>query len=360
MGLLDIFRRGTSSPKGQEVETRSSGTGYTAAIMAARESWIAGAQGVAELTATTQACVTLWENALAAADIEGTDVLRRADMAILARSVALRGEFVGLLDGGRIVPAVDWELSTRTGRPRAYRLTIPEAGGGFTRTALAPEVVHLRIGADPAAPWTGTPPLHRARLTAGMLHALETSLSEVFEHAPLGSLVIPFPETPDTDMETLGRSFRGKRGRVMLRESVQVSAAGGPAPSQDWRPQQTTPDLSKAMTAETLAAARGAILASFGVLPALFDKAAQGPLVREAQRHLAQWQLQPMAELLAEELSDKTGAEVSIDVTRPLQAFDAGGRARAMGAVVDAMATAKANGLLPGEVNDAMRLVDWE
>lgn len=102
-------------------------------------------------------------------------------------------------------------------------------------------------------------------------------------------------------METLGRGFRGKRGRVMLRKSVQVAAAGGPAPSQDWRPQQATPDLSKTMTAKTLAAARGAILASFGVLPALFDKAAQRPLVREAQRHLAQWQLQPMAEILAEE-----------------------------------------------------------
>ena len=47
------------------------------------------------------------------------------------------------------------------------------------------------------------------------------------------------------------------------------------------------------MTAETLAAAREAVLAAFGVLPALFTARAQGPLVREAQRHLAGWTFSP-------------------------------------------------------------------
>lgn len=354
MGLMDIFKRKPAT------ETRSSGAGYTAEIMAARESLIAGASGIGELTATAQACVSLWEAALASADIEGTEILRRADMAVAARSVALRGEFVGLIEGERIIPCVDWELATRDGRPRAYRLTIPEAGGGHTRTALAAEVIHLRIGSDPAAPWTGTPPLTRARLTASMLHAVESALSEVFEHAPIGSQIIPFPESPQTDMEVLGRGFRGKRGRVMLRESVQVTAAGGPAPSQDWRPQDTSPDLQKAMTGETLQAARGAILAAFGVLPSMFDRTATGPLVREAQRHLAVWMIQPIAELLAEECSEKLNAEVSIDTLRPLQAYDAGGRARALNAIVEATARAKEAGLLPGEVQDAARLVGWE
>ena len=102
MGLLDLFRRRQPEP-----ERRASGAGYTAEVMAARESWIAGTRGVAELSATTQACVSLWEGALAAADVDGTDLVRRADMAIVARSVALRGEYVGLIEGERIVPAVD-------------------------------------------------------------------------------------------------------------------------------------------------------------------------------------------------------------------------------------------------------------
>jgi hypothetical protein len=114
------------------------------------------------------------------------------------------------------------------------------------------------------------------------------------------------------------------------------------------------------MTAETLGAARNAIAGVFGVLPSLFDAAAQGPLVREAQRHLATWTLQPIASLLAEEASEKLGAEVSIDVIRPLQAFDAGAKARTISALIEALASAKAAGLSPGDIAGTFRIVDWE
>jgi hypothetical protein len=102
------------------------------------------------------------------------------------------------------------------------------------------------------------------------------------------------------------------------------------------------------MTAETLAAAREAICAVFGVLPGLLSPATTGPMVREAQRHLAQWQLMPMAALVSQEATEKLGQDVSIDVMRPLQAYDAGGRSRALATIVEAMARAKEVGLAPG------------
>lgn len=58
----------------EPVETRAMATGYTSQIMAAREVWIAGRSGIGELTATVQACVGLWEAALSAADVTGTDI----------------------------------------------------------------------------------------------------------------------------------------------------------------------------------------------------------------------------------------------------------------------------------------------
>src|SRR3546814_10247110 len=122
-------------------------------------------------------------------------------------------------------------------------------------------------------------------------------------NAPIGSQIVPYPESPETDMTALGRSFRGQRGRVLLRESVAVTAAGGPAPQADCRPQDLTTDLSRAMTAETLSAARDSICTAFGVLPSLVASTAQGPLVREPQRHLAQRTLQPMAARLGERKS---------------------------------------------------------
>jgi hypothetical protein len=192
------------------------------------------------------------------------------------------------------------------------------------------------------------------------LHAIESALSETYENAPLGSLIVPMPELPDTDATSLGRSFRGQRGRVLLRESVNVSAAGGPVPNADWKPADVTPDLQRALPLDALAAARGAICGAFGVLPALFVDGAQGPAIRECQRHLAQWVLQPIATLLAEEATAKLGGPVKIDVLRPTQSWDAGGRARAMAGIVEALAKAKESGISAADINDAWKQVAWE
>ena len=43
----------------EPVETRSSGTGYTSQIMAARADYISGQSGLAELTGSVQGCVSL-------------------------------------------------------------------------------------------------------------------------------------------------------------------------------------------------------------------------------------------------------------------------------------------------------------
>ena len=83
---------------------------------------------------------------------------------------------------------------------------------------------------------------------------------------------------------------------------------------------------------------------AYGVLPSLLNRAATGPVIREAQRQLAVWTLQPVAELLADEASAKLGATVEIDTLRPLQAFDAGGRARALSAIVRTLAEAQGSG----------------
>jgi hypothetical protein len=355
MGILDLFRR-----KAEPVETRASGTGYTAQLIGAREAWIRGGGGLAEMTSTVQACVGLWESALATADVEGAPQLTRPTMALLGRSLALRGEFVGLLRDGQVIPASDWDLSTRNGRPRAYRLSIPEAGGGRSETALAAEVFHVAIGAEPSAPWSGVAPLRRARLSAELLEAIETALAEAWREAPVGSQVVPFPESPDTDMEALARDFRGRRGRVLIRESVNVAAAGGAAPNTDWKPQDVTPDMSGMAPVQTLEAARGAVCLAFGVLPAMLHPSVMGPAIREVQRHLAQWTLEPVAKLVAAEASDKLGLPVRVDVVRPLQAYDAGGKARALSTIIEATARAKEAGLSPGEFAAALKMLDIE
>ena len=332
--------------------------GYTSAIMAARESYISGSSGIAELTATVQSCVTLWESAFALADVKGTDLLTRPVLAMVARSLALRGEAVFLIRD-TLVPCADWDLSTRNGIPRAYRLSVPEAGGGRTETALSPEVLHVRIGADNVAPWSGQAPLRRAAISAGLLQEVETALRDVYRDAPLGSQIVHLPDGAADDMETMRSAFRGKRGATLVLEGVAQATAAGMNPQLGQRPDSLSPDLSRAMVAETLTAARDAVCMVFGVLPGLINRASTGPMVREAQRHLAGWVLQPMAELVAAEATVKLGVPVMIDVGRPLQAFDAGGRARALLGLVEAMGRAKELGLSPAEVQAALVSVNW-
>ena len=342
----------------QSTETRSTG-GYTAQVIAAREAHISGRRGVAELTATVQSCVSLWEGAFALADVTGTTALDRQTMAMLGRSIALNGEAVFLIGDMGLIPVTDWDLTTRNGTPRAYRLSIPEAGGGRSMTALAAEVLHLRIGVDPTTPWIGTAPLRRSSLTGAMLHAVESALSETFENAPLGSQIVPLPESGAGDMETMRHAFRGRRGSTLVIEGVAQATAAGMNPQIGQKPDQLSPDLSKSMTAETLSAARDGVLMAYGVLPSLLNRAATGPVVREAQRQLALWTLQPIAQLLAEEATDKLGQVVQVDTIRPLQAFDAGGRARALSAIVKTMAEAKEAGIAPADLAGAMHMVDW-
>jgi phage portal protein BeeE len=346
--------------KFRPIEERSSGSGYTAQIMAARDSYISGRRGVAELTATVQSCVSLWEGGFAMADVTGTGLLTRQTMALIARAAALNGDVVFLITDLGLVPATDWDVTTRDGKPRAYRLSIPEAGGGRTVTALAAEVLHLRIGADMVSPWIGTAPLRRSSLTGAMLHAVGSALAETFENAPLGSLIVPLPDTGADDMESMRGAFKGRRGSTLIVEGVAQATAAGMNPQIGQKPDQLSPDLSKSMTAETLASAREGICMAYGVLPSMANRAATGPAVREAQRQLAIWTLQPVAELLAEETSAKLGTKVQIDTIRPLQAFDAGGRARALSAIIKTLVEAKDAGIPPGDVSGAMRMVDWE
>ena len=342
----------------QAPETRSAGA-YTSLLANARADMIAGRRGAAEATAAVQACIGLWEGGLSAADVTGTDAHPPATLALAARNLALRGEWVAWIDGGRLVSAADWDVSTLDGRPRGNRQSHPGAGGGRRRTGMAGEGVPGALAPGPRAPWTGVPPLRRAGLTSELLATVEGVLGDVFAQAPMGSSVLPMPEMSDDDSAALSASFKGRRGSLLLRESVAVTSAGGAAPSTDWRPHGLTPEIKDAMLIESWDRARDAGCAVFGCHPSLIAAGGQAAAIREAQRGLAVWTLAPLAKLIAAEAAAKLMAPIAIDPVRPVQAWDAGGRARAITAVVKGIAEAKAAGLSDAETAAALRLVGW-
>lgn len=352
MGFMDLFKR-------KPVEVRSSGAGYTSQLIQARAAFIAGASGLGELTGAVQACVSLWEGGLGLADVNGTDMLSRRALALTARALALRGEAVFLIRE-RLIPCSDWDVTTVDGEPRSYRLQVPEAGGPRSVIALAGEVVHFRIGSDPITPWAGAAPLRRAQLSAELLHELESALRDTFRDAPFGSQIVPVPEGSADDMAALRLGFRGRRGQALVIEGVAQAVGAGMHPNLGKSPDQLSPDLQRTLADRLLIEAKGSVYSVFGVLPGLMNPATTGPMVREAQRHLATWVLQPMAEMIAEEATAKLGSMVTLDVHRHLQSFDAGGSARAVAGIVQALAQAKEAGLSDATVQAAFGALDWK
>ncbi|WP_299686389.1 phage portal protein [uncultured Tateyamaria sp.] len=342
--------------KRKPVENRASATGYTASLMAARAALITGREGIGELTSAAQSCVSLWEGGLSLADVNGTDLLTPPMLALVARSLALRGEFLALIREDGLVACHEWDVSTRNGRPVAYRASVADTGGGYTVTALAPEVIHVVTGAQTTTPYVGTPPLRRAALSAGLANAVESALSDVYQTAPIGSQIVPMPEAQVDDLTALREGFKGRRGSVLVVEGVAQATAAGAYPDLFKQATDLTPNLQRLESSQAIKEARNAIESVFGVLPALQNPAATGPVVREAQRHLGQWTLQPLAKLVAHECSAKLESPVTLDVMRPLQAYDSGGRARTVTALVQAMAAAKESGV---DVERAFDLVDW-
>ena len=344
--MFDWFKRKT--------ETRSvaSDSGYTQLALLARAEAITDAG--ADLSGAVAGCVTLWANGLSMAETD-CELLTPEVLASMGRQLATEGNSVWHITPRGLVPVSDYSVTTLDGKPRAYRLTIPEMHGGEQVTALAGEVLHIRIGADARSPWQGVAPLRRAQISAGLLNATEVALAEVFRDAPIGSKVLGMPETSSGANSKLAHSFRGKRGRVLVRDSS-TAYAGSQAAPDDWRPADLTPNLRDSMALESLKTARDAILHVYGVLPALMNDQSAGPVIREAQRHLATWTLGPIAKLIAHEVKAKTGDDVELDVFVGLGAFDAGGAARAMATIVDALVAAKAGGVTPEEVGMAAKI----
>ncbi len=344
-------------PFSRKVEERES-AGYTADIIAARTAFFSGAHGLAEATATAESCIALWERGFSAADVpdQWRSTLSPGHLGLIGRSLANRGQFVALIDATgpdiELVPVVDWDVATRKGKPVAYRLQVPEAGGGHQVEALVDEVVDVRINTDVTTPWHGQSPLRKTRITAGLLEAIEGGLQDVLD-SPWGSQVLPLPKLgakQTTEVQAFVDRIRSRRGGFFGLESQQVSGGAGQTPHGDWDRKNLSPDLRGMELGAHWETVRNSIMGAFGIPPILFSSMAQSAALREAQRQAVLWTLAPIAKVASSELGLKLGdTELKLDLVTPLQAADSAGRARAVGVL-------KGAGV---PLEEALKMVGW-
>ena len=63
---------------------------------------------------------------------------------------------------------------------------------------------------DPVAPWHGTPhPSRRAAISAQLLHEIESALRDTYRDAPIGSQVLPLPDSSPDDMAAMRAGDQG-------------------------------------------------------------------------------------------------------------------------------------------------------
>ena len=226
----------------------------------------------------------------------------------------------------------------------SYRTSVYGPSGTTTQLLPAEGVIHLRYLCDPARPWAGVAPLAAATIAGRLSAETATALADEVG-GPRGSL-LPLPvDGEDPTMAALKTDIRNLAGRVATVESVRTMEPGAPgsAPQDDWKPRRLG-FAAPAAEIELLARAFVEVLSSCGVPPGLYGRE-DGAGQRESFRRFMHSSLEPIARLIAQELSEKFEAPIVINLDR-IFAADLAGRARAFQSMVGGgMATDQAAAL---------------
>ena len=315
-------------------ETRS----YTSAVVNAVESAAAGTgASVAAATAAVEVASSTWARALSLASVEPrtrrTAPLTPSTLAMIGRALCRSGEIVFDLrvSGGHLtmLPASAANVTTGDGDRRTWVYTVTVDGPGDARTAyrMRDGVAHLQYMVDPVRPWIGRPPWASASLSGTLLAGIERQLAG--EAGSASGYILPTPDVGDRGQEgedadeeddpltTLRRDLAAAGGRTVLAPTTAAGYGAGPgaAPSKDYKPERfgfAPPETA----VEARRDVERSILAACGVPPVLANHAAPGTSMREAWRQLTVGTVEPLATLIADQLSDALGVGVTLTMPR--------------------------------------------
>ena len=332
---------------------------YTDAIVAALQEQAGGTlAGSPSALGALEIAAGYWARAFASAEIqpanEVTAAITPAYLALIGRELCRRGECVFSIDvdaaGVRLFPAGSWDI--RGGydeRSWWYRIDLFGASQNVTKFVPGQAVIHPRYAVDPGNPWLGLSPLQYARTAGALASNLEKRLGEEAGGSVGHILPIPHDGGDGTDSDPLAAlkgDLRAGKGRTLLMETTAAGWDEGKAsaPQVDWKPRRFGADPPDALVNLKSEAAL-TVLSACGVPPMLAASKAGDTGQREAWRRFLHGTVQPVAVLVAEELSAKLDQEIRISFDA-LFASDLAGRARAFASLVKAgMPLEKAAGL---------------
>ena len=324
------------------------GGGYTDAVVAAIEAQAAAKVADASSTAAVESVAGLLSRAFADADVIAEPWAAEAVSPFwlmqVGRSLIREGASLSVIqmDGsGRVhlVPAAFWNFERYDGIGGDLeddwhaRVSTYGPGSSHTRLLGRDRLVYVRWGTSPGTRYRGQSPMSWAHLTARLQGEAERSLGDEAA-GPLAN-ILPIPQDPgddDSPLAQLRADIGAARGKALLVETTSAGYGEGrtAAPMSDWKPQRLGPDPPESMVA-VADAAFSRMVAACGASVSLFTDA-DGTAQREAWRRWHLGTVQPLAKLLAHELSTRLETTVSLRLDK--YPTDLAGRASAFKALV--------------------------
>ena len=237
-------------------------------------------------------------------------------------------------NGIELIPVAHWEVvhGGFSESSWVYRLTIAYPRGMTTRLVPSSGVVHIKENVSPHAPWMGIPGWRWASDTSAINANSDKRLSE--ESSGQVSRVIPLPKDPGSvdgvdTLEGLKTSLGKGGGKAYFVETVMggFDAGRASAPLNDWKQQRLGPEPPSSFN-DLRSDAEAAIMVAMG-LPRALTTAADGTALREGIRQAVMIFLEPMGEVIADELSKKMElSELKFDF-KSIWGHDLSGRSKA-------------------------------
>ena len=255
------------------------------------------------------------------------------------RQLLLTGNSVSAIDTASgellLLPVANYNIAGGV-RESSWRYRVELSGPSRLTSKRLPSagVVHIRMGSSVQEPWRGCSPLLNAGLSASMLGRLERRLTQEV-NARVGHLLMLPDGTSDEQVTALRRDLASIEGGISLVETESAGHGQGmrAAPQVDWQLRRFGANVPESNVALRSDVAMD-IVAAMGI-PAPLYHGTDGVSAREAYRLLLVSTLQPIAELISDELSRKLETTVKITFRR-LQAADIQSRARAFGSMIAA------------------------
>ena len=335
------------SPVGmQYVPEQPKGSGYSDVVVRMIEASAAGKAVDLAGTAAVECAAGLVSRSFAAAEISGPSwaksAISREFLGQVGRDLIRCGESLHVIhvtrDRVELLPCSSWNFEGDAS-PESWRVRATVYGPSSTTTRYLPYsgVVFCKWGSTPGQRYTGVGPLAFAHTSARLQSEVERSLADE-SSGPVASMV-PVPQDgggggKDDPLRMLKQDIRTARGKALLVETTAAGWAEGmsASPRKDWVASRLGPNPPESL-AEVMSKAFVEVLGACGISPSLFVERADGSAQRESYRRFYSATVEPLAALLASELSRKLETDISLSFKSRF-AGDLAGRARAFQSLV--------------------------